>query len=547
MLSKIKVRLYKIPAIRESLYLKGYFRNGSRFTGDAEAFIRENKKYWTPAKPSGKKVLIEGFLSAYGPNYLVRTGMVAKAIEDKLGHEPVVVFNNYAYRSEEISELYRSFGINNFVYSKSGYLKNVFIRIKSLLAAIYFFITIRTGAQLLKFRFGNIYIGDLIYDEIIKKVHTEYTIEKIRTHHFKFIRSAIEYYYSFRDIFAKNDIEYLVNTHSIYSEYGVLSRLAMHHGAKIFETTDLYLVYHDEYIPGTTWSLPSYLHSINKWIRSQLKDISMEEKGQKIDDFLNKRLSGETKQVDVNLAYKDKKVYETEELKAQLGIKNNFPLVFIFCHVFSDAPHVSKKMIFRDYYDWLVETIEKVKNIDGVNWIVKPHPSAKLYGEEGIIANMVNKNRPDNLFLTPNDFSTASIKNLADVIVTCQGTVGLEFACFGIPVVLAGEAFYSNLGFTEEPADRESYFRQLENISTLKKLSPDQMDLAKKAFFLQEMIITSENKIISMDALKIIWGYGAERNVGMAYLSINEALQAHDPRDQLLYKRTLQYLTENAG
>ena len=74
-------------------------------------------------------------------------------------------------------------------------------------------------------------------------------------------------------------------------------------------------------------------------------------------------------------------------------------VVFIFPHAFSDANHVSGRMPFVDYYSWFVETIKFIKNIKEVNWIVKPHPSSKVFNESGIVEGVLRKYSANSISL----------------------------------------------------------------------------------------------------------------------------------------------------
>jgi capsule polysaccharide export protein KpsC/LpsZ len=75
--------------------------------------------------------------------------------------------------------------------------------------------------------------------------------------------------------------------------------------------------------------------------------------------------------------------------------------------------------------------------------------------------------------------STVSILINADIVVTCGGTIGLEFACTGKPVILASQPAYAGLGFTWDCPTIELYGDMLLNkIHKLQKLSEQQLNLA---------------------------------------------------------------------
>ena len=62
--------------------------------------------------------------------------------------------------------------------------------------------------------------------------------------------------------------------------------------------------------------------------------------------------------------------------------------------------------------------------------------------------------------------------------------MGLESACFGRKAILAGESFYSDLGLTYNPKNKEEYEKSIMKVSD-NKLAKSKIILAKKAFYSQ--------------------------------------------------------------
>jgi hypothetical protein len=155
-------------------------------------------------------------------------------------------------------------------------------------------------------------------------------------------------------------------------------------------------------------------------------------------------------------------------------------------HVFNDYPHSHfGEMLFRDYYDWFVQTLNFSKTISGVNWIFKEHPTAALYPTVDISLPDHFVDCPEHIvFLGAGaSFNSESLTYIADTVVTVCGTAGVEFAAAkAIPVVLAGKTLYSGLGFTVEPKTQLEYFDTLANIDKIGKLTPEQVNAARRCF-----------------------------------------------------------------
>ena len=89
--------------------------------------------------------------------------------------------------------------------------------------------------------------------------------------------------------------------------------------------------------------------------------------------------------------------------------------------------------------------------------------------------------------------------------MTVRGTVGIEAALHGIPVVTAGTGRYDRRGFTLDPASQEEYLSKLANLDLYPRLTPEQIELAERYAFLifccQPFALSSVSLEYSRDAL----------------------------------------------
>lgn len=513
-------------------------------------FIALNKKHWqAEEKATEKEIWIEGHIAEYGPNYLLRTAVVAKALQQTNGNNIRVVFNVHRYQWRGAPRMYRSFGINRFLFIGSHFIfKNIQFERKAYFLAKQCWSEIKTGQDILKISYQGVLFGDLIYDDIIKNSSGLYTIDKPQNYFFTFIEKAFYYYLQYDTLFKTHKVSDFVSTHTAYSEYGLLVRVALKNGVTVYETTDMHLAL---FLPDHG-SLATYHEGFNRllttnWNKLKDDDPKTKEFIAHYQDHLERRLSGQINQVDVLLAFANKRIYDQQLLRSTLGITNSKPLVFIMCHAFSDSPHISSWQMYNDYYDWLLQTLQLVKNLDNVNWIIKPHPSVALYNEDGAVGNIVREHANKNIFLTPEDFNTSSLKNCAHAILTVQGTVGIEFSCYGIPTILTGKPFFAGLGFTIEPKTKHEYEQLLNDIHNLKKLSDIEIYRAQKAYALYNDQLLIENSIISVDVLNNVWGYKDGRDINKAYSIINENLKNNSPLDLPVYKRALMLAKQQIG
>jgi hypothetical protein len=92
---------------------------------------------------------------------------------------------------------------------------------------------------------------------------------------------------------------------------------------------------------------------------------------------------------------------------------------------------------------------------------------------------------PEHVRFMPADteINTRSLFPLVDCVLTVNGTVGMEFPCYGIPALVAGSGRYDGYGFTIEPSTRAAYFEKLRTLSSVQRLAPAVQELARKHFY----------------------------------------------------------------
>ncbi len=444
---------------------------------DERKFIEVNTPHWIDIQEKNENefVLIEGINTLNSrTSYIPLNGRVAKAIQEEKGCTPIVLMPYFSFLSKPEIALYKSYNIENFIF-----LQNSFFNISAILKAfIYTFRFLKTNPKpidLLNIKCKNIIIGDLIYDTIVRYEKNTFTVKEINLKCLKYVFVGFFQFIIYEKYYEKFNIKYVYLSHVVYSHFGILARLGHSQGAKIIMASNHFAkIYNsqDDIRAGHILPDPQLI---------QKARIQKENTIQDVDVYLSQRFSGEIPTLLVEKAYKNKVNYTKESLKNTLGINNDNIIVFIVPHAFSDAIHYTpyEKHLFIDYYEWFNETIKEVSKIQDVNWIVKPLPVSFIYNEEGVVEQILKEINSSNIYLAPPDLSTYSIKAIASVILTVQGTVGLEFSCVGIPTVISAKAVYSGHGFTIEPKNKDEYFQKLHNIKDIMELNVDQMMEAK--------------------------------------------------------------------
>jgi len=187
-------------------------------------------------------------------------------------------------------------------------------------------------------------------------------------------------------------------------------------------------------------------------------------------------------------------------------LKNNKIENVIFLHAFKDSPYliIDQKRIFIDYYAWIFETLNTIKN-SNEKWLLKIHPGAKLWGEDQflIIKNIIKKlnlqkNIGKNIFIDSRTPSWILLKN-AKRVVTFNGTVHAEAVSYGIRPIIISKCplnFYSSKS-TLKPKNISEYdfFLKQPSTSTIFKSSDKEIELSRFFLYFGEMLISLRNDL----------------------------------------------------
>jgi len=187
----------------------------------------------------------------------------------------------------------------------------------------------------------------------------------------------------------------------------------------------------------------------------------------------------------------NKRFLDATAIIRELGLDSTKKTAFIFPHLFWDASLKGGIDLFRDYEEWLVKTVMAACGNDRVNWVIKIHPAhigkAIQDGFHGEPAEVVSLRQhigelPPHVFFIPADspISTFSLFAVMDYCLTVRGTVGIEAARLGIPVLTGGTGRFSHKGFTIDSKSCEQYLESLAHIQEIPRISAAQQELAER-------------------------------------------------------------------
>lgn len=361
---------------------------------------------------------------------------------------------------------------------------NFLFRLLVLLRAFKGYVCVLLKSDILSFTYDKVKYGDIVYDAYLAKKQVG-TIKRIDFSIFYLIAQCIYRHESIKKTIIQNNIKATLNSHRIGIVPGVMLRTALRYGCEVYTINGMHRG--TLHRATTIDKMIDYEYTPTKEEINEITNLDEEQFDKLYQFVLDFHINGNCS-MDAKYAFSDsKKIYTDRKSFADAyKVESEKKNIFIMLHAFTDYPHSHFKwMIFKDYADWFLKTLEFAKSNSEVNWIFKRHPSDKFYPTKDMDFKKLFTNVPSNIvFLDENDkLDTRSLIYVADAVVTCLGSAGFELpAMGGIPSVTAGDNHYWGFGFSYNPSNKDEYFNILKDLKNVNKLSKDQQKQAKAVY-----------------------------------------------------------------
>lgn len=315
--------------------------------------------------------------------------------------------------------VYRSFGTSNFFRPQVD--RNQFARAKTLTNQILG--EIKTKLDVESICIDGIWLGDLIYDSYLR-TYNKPTIE-ISDESFKnFLLSAVCLYVFWDDYFKKHDVRAVNASHCAYV-LAIPLRIALSKDIPAFVAGAIHAYRLSRENIMDSCDFVTY-RKVFGALPEGVQADGLAQARQRIEQ----RFSGK---VGIDMAYAVKSAYGAHK-NERLIKESPRTKVLIATHCFFDSPHNYGNNLFPDFYEWL-DFLGKLTLETDYDWYIKTHADY-LPGTMQIIETFIEKY--PKFHLLPADSSHHQlIAEGIDVALTCYGTIGLEYAALGIPVVNA--------------------------------------------------------------------------------------------------------------
>ena len=342
---------------------------------------------------------------------------------------------------------------------------------------------------------NGIVYGDLIYDDFMRSTMQptiDISDESFKTHLANFIQLVVYW----EDYFDTRDIKAVHVSHCVYKQ-AIISRLAI-----------------DRDIPSYHVNA-SHAYRLNAQNKSAyheffdypelFKSLSHEQQNEGLGEAkkrLERRFAGE---VGVDMRYSSKSAYSGEKHEQLLDTSTR-KKVLIATHCFFDSPHPYGISLFPDFYEWMT-SLGEISNRTDYDWYIKTHPDV-LAGNHSVIKSFMDK-YPRFKLLPRTASHHQLIEEGLDVALTVHGTIGIEYAALGIPVINASTVNpHCRYNFNITPKTPDEYVWTIENLDKL-NLSIDKNEVFE--FYFMKNIYFSENWLFD-DFYKMVSDLGGYKN-----------------------------------
>lgn len=306
----------------------------------------------------------------------------------------------------------------------------------------------------------------------------------------RYFNAALLSVFAMGNLLRKHNFQTAVFNHGIYVPQGLIGEVCRRENVRVVNWNPAYrkkcfIFSHHETYHHTMSTEP-----VEKW-----KDIHWNQKlDNKLTDYLKSRWKGTYDWIKFHKEPNSK----LSEIVKTLGLDPSKPCVGLLTSVVWDAVLHYPSNAFPSMSDWIMETIRYFSRREDLQLIIRVHP-AEIHGalpSRQRVVDEVKKlfgNLPENIKIIPpeSNISTYLMMLNCDAALIYNTKTGIELAAMGLPIVVAGEAWIRNKGFSISVEKPDEYFAILDKLPFRERIPDEDSERAKKYayhFFFRRMI-----------------------------------------------------------
>ena len=425
-------------------------------------FIQHNKKVFKKKIPNTKNIiLIENY--NYKPS-IIPFSYFSNILADIHNAKLISYNTNFFNWKTHIKNFLQIPFFNHYNIFKSFNVIDKLIPIKNnnskLINKLYSqnLKKIKNKKDILKIKFLNIKIGDLIYDEYLRKYNLP-TIDPDSDGFKKYFYSFIELFVFWYTYLGSNNVKAVMVSHTVYA-IGIVPRIANFRGIRAYNVSAnyAYSLSKKNYLRLSGFEdFKSNFLKIKKLLKKDLIQISKNSLNRKI---LGKDTAVHKIESNIPTAVFGKENFYSKKIKTKGKI-------LVATHCFTDAVHAYGNALFADYYEWM-NYLGELSNKMDYEWLIKIHPTQ--YDRNKLQINkFIKKYKKFTLLDKGVTHNKLIAENRILCALTVYGSIGHEYPLFGIPVINASvNNPHKAYKFNYNPSSIKKYEYLIRNANKLK-------------------------------------------------------------------------------
>lgn len=278
--------------------------------------------------------------------------------------------------------------------------------------------------------------------------------------------------------------------HGIYVPQGVVGEVCRQQGVRVVNWNPAYrdrcfIFSHDDSYHRTMLSEPTEVWENIEWSAARQQET---------EAYLASRRQGSG---DWIWFHPEPEVRQGGILRA-VGADPSRPVVSLLTSVAWDARLHYPSSAFDTMGDWIHDTVAYFGEHPDRQLVIRIHPaeiSGNIPSRQTVLADLAAQfpTLPPNVFVIPpnSGLSTYDLIDASQSVLVYNTKTGIEIAARGVPVVVAGEAWIRNKGFSIDAESRQGYRRILDDLPSSTRLPESLRQRALKYayhFFFRRMI-----------------------------------------------------------
>ncbi len=497
--SRIKFLINFVKDVSLSKFIFYYFFNNSNSPfreKNLNKYLKENSLIWKKKEKTNNKIILVDLTLSSHPMYAMIQCMIAGHLREFSKCDCKAIINDYDLLSKFIA---KSFSIKKFEVVENG---NIFKRFLYFLKSINFLPEQNLQKKLIKLKYKRIEIGKAAYEFTVRNYLKEFPDKDDNYLFYLGLSKSLQSFDQSQKIFSDKNIKYLVMAeiqflpNRIFFQNSLIKKIPVfaYFGAR--KENSIAIRCFDDFKNKNSHRM-KYSLKLFKYLNKNFKPLLQ----RKIESFIKKDTlnnqvgHGETKFYDdlpkkKLITFKNKKDFcDFYKLNKR---SNN---ILILPNVFVDNLLTHDWGIYPTPIDWFVETLKIIKKVNNVNWIIKPHPSEKLYNTKITTKNIFDKliKHNPNIRLMDDKSNINKLSKFISLVISFGGSAGYEYTRLGIPVVTVADTRYSNFDFTISPKSVDDYKKILKNLKSIKKLKKNKKFRAGLYWYLIKSLTKLQN------------------------------------------------------